>query len=930
MAEVLVVPSRRRSEDGSISDPSVGIREPHVVAREAEKARVAKVLDRSRDGGLAALLLRGDPGIGKTTLWRYGVSYARERGDTVLVTRAAAEEMPLSLVGLVDLFDGAEDVLGPGSDPFRRGRAALERVRQLTRAGPVVVAIDDLQWLDPGSAATLRYALRRLADEQVTLLATLRAGAADPLDLLATIGVDRTDALSVGPLGAVELRALLDTVVTSISRPALRRIHAISGGNPLYAIELVRAQLDNQGAFQQLGSVPLPRSLREAVEERIDALPDALHALLRTVAAAGPIPVADLSRLLSSEDVADLLERARRAELLVIEDDRVVRFAHPMIGSVVYGGTTPVERQILHAALADWCEDQDQKAQHLALSTDAADEQVAQLLDDAVRRAGARGAPELAAELARHSLRITPPDEISLLRQRALTEISCRAAAGEMSRALQLADALVESLPAGPERAQVLVRRAQLEDDDLARGEAFLVQALAEAGDDERLRGEVLDQLGWLRGIFRGHLPAGIADARQAMTIAERGDDDEFRMSAVVALAVMSALAGEPDAELMARAVALQDLLGRPAMWAGPRTLAAEQQLWAGDLRGARRILQAELDQAVREGNERWRLYDLYDLASVECAAGELALAADLVRQAREAARDSEDPHLQSWVLQRHAQVAAWLGLADEARAAASSRLERALARGERPGVARMRGLLGVLALSEGDALTAARELAEAAALLDAGGFANPGAIPVLPDAVEAIAGTGDLPAARELLDRLQEQAGRLNDPWVRAAERRATGALLVASGEPLDAVPHLDAAAAAFDELGYGLDAARSVLLRGRALLRAGRRSRAAESLADARSRFGHMGAALWEIRAGTELERVAPGRSAGQLTPTEADVVRLLVAGGRNRDIASALYISVATVEAHLTRIYRKVGVRSRNELAAMVADGTLIVNG
>ncbi len=922
--------SRPGSEDGSISDPSVGIREPHVVAREAEKARVEKVLERSRDGGLGALLLRGDPGIGKTTLWRHGVSFARACGGTVLVTRAAAEEMPLSLVGLVDLFDGAEDVFGPSSDPFRRGRAVLEQVRRLARAGPVVVAIDDLQWLDPASAATLRYALRRLADEPVTLLATLRAGAADPLDLLATIGVDRTDSLSVGPLGPDELRALLDTVVTSISRPVLRRIHAISGGNPLYAIELVRAHVDNQGAFQQLGSVSLPRSVREAVEERIDALPEALLALLRTVAAAGPISVADLSRFLSGQDVADLLERASRAELLVIEDDRVVRFAHPMIGSVVYGGTTSVARRILHASLADWCEDPDQRAQHLALSTDAADEQVAQLLDDAAGRARGRGALELAAELARHSLRVTPPTEVSLRRQRALTEISCRAAAGEMSRALQLADGLVESLPAGPQRAEVLVRRAQLEDDDLARGEAFLVQALAEAGGDDRLRGEVLDQLGWLRGIFRGHLPAGIADARQAVTIAERGDDDEFRMSAVVALAVMSALAGDPDADLMARAVALQDRLGRPAMWAGPRTLAAEQQLWAGDLRGARQQLQAELGQAVREGNERWRLYDLYDLASVECAAGELVVAADLVRQAREAARDSEDPHLQSWVLQRHAQVAAWLGLADEARAAAGSRLERALARGERPGVARMRGLLGVLALSEGDALAAARELAEAAALLDAGGFANPGSIPVLPDAVEALAGAGDLPAARELLERLHLQAGRLRTPWVHAAQRRATGALLVASGEPLDAIPQLAEAADSFDELGYRPDAARAVLLRGRALHRAGRRSRAAESLADARSRFAQMGAALWEARAVAELERVAPGRSAGQLTPTEADVVRLLVAGKRNREIASALYISVATVEAHLTRIYRKFDVRSRSELAAMVADGTLAVDG
>src|SRR5262249_46742632 len=156
---------------------------------------------------------------------------------------------------------------------------------------------------------------------------------------------------------------------------------------------------------------------------------------------------------------------------------------------------------------------------------------------------------------------------------------------------------------------------------------------------------------------------AGIESAREAVAIAERADP-EFRMSAIAGLAVMSALAGAPRPELMERAVALQDEIGRPLLWAGPRTLLAAQLLWSGALAAARRLLEAELADAVRTDNERWGLYDLYDLASVECAAGNLERADGLVQQAMEAARDSEDAHVESWICQRLAQVAAWLGRA--------------------------------------------------------------------------------------------------------------------------------------------------------------------------------------------------------------------------------------------------------------------------
>lgn len=907
---------------------------PDLVGREPERRRidefVAAVAETSR-----TLVLKGEAGIGKTTLWRHGVERCRDAGYNVLLTRPSQEEMPLALVGLVDLFDGVDETVaapGPDGHPLQRGRAVLDAIRRLAAQAPTVIAIDDLQWLDSASARALRYALRRLEEEPVGVLAAVRLqpDGADSLGLADTQSPGRLEAIEIGPLSLGALRRVVDQVVTAISRPTLRHIHAVSAGNPLYAIELAHGLARDEHGFRLWDGLPLPDSLQAAISERLKRAPAELRPLLEAVAAVGPTPVRTLRATLPDENVDALVAAAEREALLVVENDLTVRFAHPLLGSAVYSRMRPLARRSLHAELAGRTSDPDVRARHLALSTDEADAHVAQLLEEAAGRASARGAPDLAAEFARHSLRLTPPDDADAARRRSLAEIGYRSAAGEVGRALELADQLIDALPPGPGRVDVLVRRAELQGEDFQRVEALLVQAVEEAGRDELARARVLDELGFLRGSFRGDIHAGLENAREALAIAERLGDRRLEMSAAIAVADLTSLAGSPRRDLNERAVAIEQQVGSSFLWSSPRVHLAKQLRQFGDLRAARALFETVYAEVVRSGDERSRPNALYDLACLECYAGNLTAADSLAREASEAARDTEDRHVGVWALYSRALIAAWRGQAAEAREATDQILDWASRRGSRPTMARARALLGLLALSEGAAETAARELEEATRLVEEMGLLNSVLLPARPDAIEAFAAVGDIQSAGLVLGRLERQASAVTNPLLDAIVERCTGIVLAARGEADAAASRLERAVASFDRLGFRPDAARAALALGRALLRGGHRTRAADAFADARDRFARIGAPLWEARAAEELDRAAPGRAAGELTRTERRVAALVVQGLRNREIAPALFMSVATVEAHLTRIYRKLEIRSRSELARLVADGRISVQG
>lgn len=908
-----------------IRAPLVAIRDPGVVGRDHERGRIEAFVA-GLESGVRALVLQGEAGIGKTTLWSLALDRCRAASTQILRTRGAAEEVPLAFVGVADLFERAgTDALAAGDDaaPYTVGRAVLHQLRTLARQGTVVLAVDDLQWLDPGSAHALRFAVRRLDLEPVGILATLRTGTLDPLDLSVTLPPGRLESLELGPLSLTELRQVVGKVVDHLSRPALRQIHHVAAGNPLHALELARGLAQGHAVT----GPTMPASLHTAISQRVEALPSELGPLLEAAATAGPVTVERLGAVLAMADERTLHERIARAEqegVLVVDENLSVRFTHPLIAAAVYGGASRLTRRTLHARLAELEPHPDARARHLALSTTEPDHDVATLVAEAATRAGRLGAYESAAELSGHSILITPSSEKDARRERALFRARMLAAMGEVGHALAEVEDLIATLPPGSGRAAALVQRAELEDDDLEAGERSLRQALADAGNDHRLRGQVLDQLGWLQGVFQGDLPGGIETAGEAYALAVHIDDPELQLSAAAGLSTMHALHGTPRVDLGNEAIELEDELGRPLLWGGPRVLLAEQLLWSGELTRARELFESANRQGAAAGNERWLAYGLYNLAAVECAAGALVRADELVQQAMQVARDCEDAHVESWTRLRRAMVSAWLGRADEARAAAEQRLAEAQRRGERPGVARIRTVLGILALSEDDTTEAVAQLRDAAAAMAETGYANPGAIPAVPNAIEALALSGDSDGAGVLLERLSRESSVLDNDLVRALHDRSRGTVLLADGATEAAVGPLTDAIATFDRLGYRPDAARSQLVLGRAWIRAGRRTRAAQMLADARGRFADMGALLWEARASAELERVAPGRTTGELTATERRVADLVAEGHRNREIAQALFVSPATVEAHLTRIYRKLGIRSRSELARLVVAG------
>jgi DNA-binding CsgD family transcriptional regulator len=895
------------------------------------------------------LILEGSPGIGKTTLWLAGLDLARGRGYRVLASRAAESEARLSYTALGDLFAGVLDEALPGLPPpqARALRAALLQsegggspdqravslasvnvVRTLAMAGPLVVAVDDVQWLDTPSARVLSFVLRRLSDEPVGLLLSLRVGAGsagDPLD--AERALADVVRIPVGPLGVDPLgRVLREQTGTDLPRPVVVRLHRVSHGNPLFALEIARAVV-RQGVRPEPGKpLPVPGDLQQLLSARLAALPSSARAPLLAISALSHPTVELVLAAVADDDAEDGLARAEAMGIIERSDGRV-RFSHPLLGSTVYVNASPRERRDLHVRLGELMADPEERARHLALGTDGPDQEVAGALEEAARHARTRGAPDAAAELVELARQLTPPRDRGALRRRSLEASEYHFDAGDAARALAVLEETIASAPPGPDRAEMLYRLASMSWMNLIHGVRVPAeQALEEAGEDPELRSAITHALAWV-AFYLGDLQEADEQTRRALNIANDVADPATRADALAARSFVEFLLGEPASRFMSEALKLQDAMMVEGSWTEgsvyttPRSILGLQLMWSGRLDEARKVLEQELAEYEKRGMYTVRQEVLCYLAELESRVGRWHLAREYAAEAMETVVESGQTATQSHVvLFNQAYAAAHLGLVEEARQMATDGVRLALSNDDLFNANWNRAVLGFLELSLSDHERANEHLEPVVRYLERMGSVEPAIIPCLPDEAEALIALGQLGPAQALIERLEEQGRAVDRPWARAVAARCRG-LLSAAGGNLDAARiDLERALEEHERVGQPFERARSLLVLGQIRRRAKQKRLARASLEEAGVIFAELGATLWAERAVAELARIG-GRPPTplELTPTEVEVARRVADGHTNREVADALFMSPGTVQANLKRIYRKLGVRSRTELAA-----------
>jgi DNA-binding CsgD family transcriptional regulator len=895
--------------------------DPEIVGREVELASVRAFVERS-DGGCAALLLEGEAGIGKSTLWRAGVEHARILGMSVLSSRPAEAERGLAHVGLVDLLEGTlDDVLPELSTPRRRalesallvddldGRldnralaVAVRDVLQLLSARTsILIAVDDVQWLDVSSSSALAFALRRVSVSRLPVLLARRVtDRADSSELEDALG-ERVERLPVGPVSVGAIHRLLhDRFGRSFARQTLLRIHERSGGNPFFAIELARV-LDAD--IDPLEPLPVPEKLEELVRTRLAGLPAPTHDALLIASALGAPSVSLLERAGAAPDALEPAYAARVVELA----NGVIRFTHPLLSSALY--PEPGERRrALHRRIASVIDDPVVRARHFALSTDEPDAEIAALLDDAVRRAADRGASAAAAELAEHAWRLTGESGEQRDR-RALSAARAHRAAGEWTRARTVALELLARVGRGPLRAEALVVLAELE--GLDRAVTLLEEALDDA--EPALQSVIQCRLAWVSRFTQGFVGA-FDHARAALALADRVEDDTLRVPALTMMAFLGYAVGDPRAQTYAqRAHDIAVATGDSQLLQKGRLALFECIAPLRDQDAARTLLE-QVYEECRERDDLLAAEALQGLAWVEFWAQRWELAADYADRAYDVMTQYglEVP----WAHVPISVVAAHRGRLDEARAHS----ERALYLGEKQFGRHTPvhlGTLGFVAAQSGDSSTALRWFAEAEAVTTRLGWRDAGRRWWVADQIETLLELDRLDQAVSVLDAWEDER-RAGDDWARAHATRCRGLVEAACGNVGEAARLLDEAVAQHDAAGDRFGRARALLALGVVRRRARQRRSARDSIEAALATFEQLGAATWIRKAHAELGRIGGRRRVEGLTAAEHRVAVLVAEGRTNREVAAALFLGERTVETHLSHIYAKLGIRSRAELA------------
>jgi DNA-binding CsgD family transcriptional regulator len=923
-------------------------REREVVGRDEELATVRAFLAEV-ERLPSAVFIEGVAGIGKTTLWRAGAAEAQEAGYRVLSARPAEAESHVSYAGLRDVFDPVLDrVVAELPPPQRRALeialllreaeedapdqaaiafAVLGALRAIADT-PVLVAVDDLQWLDGPSAFALRFAARRLRDEQIGFLLSIRTGGdrdvAAPLGSL--LSQERTRHVPVGALSLGALHHLLQTrLPVVLSRPTLQRVHETSGGNPFFALELARA-LHQRGAEVPAGEpLPVPGELRELLRARLAALPrETEDALL--FAAAMPQPRVEVVAAALEADPLPSLRGGIEAELIELEGDRI-RFTHPLFASAVYSGTDEDRRREIHRRLAAVITDAEERARHLALGTKGVNPDVASALDDAARTARSRGAPQAAAELSELAFRLTPDSDAEAAHRRRIDAGAAHFEAGDTLRALTLFAEALESARSAPERAVSLVRLAWVNHwagDQRLAVELFR-ECLAEGGADAALRMDAHDGLANSLFFLRENLADALSHSREAARLAKKRGNQAALAVALGTQGMIEAVLGRPEARRTLRsAVAIEEpALDIPQVMKRPSFQLDVARVWSDDLDAARADMEDIRQRAVLHGDESSLPFVLTYLSLAECLSGRLEQALRTAEEGDEVALTAGQEIGRAFASSARALAASCLGQEEAARSAARVALDLA-ERGAMFAETTSLWALGLLELALDKPADAHKRLGPLVERVEAAGIGEPGSIRFVIDDVEALVALGDVERARIILQQYEERARRLGRRSALAACARCRGLLAAAEGDLDGALAFFDTALESYSKLPLPLERARTLLALGAAQRKGKQRRAARATLEQARELFDQLGASLWSERARAELRRIsgrAPSR--GELTGSEQRVAELVAEGRTNKEVAAVLHLTERTVEGTLSRVYAKVGVRSRAELARRWAD-------
>jgi DNA-binding CsgD family transcriptional regulator len=912
-----------------------------VLGREPELVSLAELLTAARRGDGGALVVRGDPGVGKSLLLTATTAAATD--FAVLSVAGVESESDLAFGALSALLHPLLDALGDlpavQADSLRAavGLSSEAQVERLAcqaavvsllaaaaRSRPLLVVADDLQWFDAASRDALLFAARRLRSDPVAFVMAIRDGETEePL-------VTGLPELALSGLAEAPALELVARTAGTVSAGVARRLWQQTAGNPLALVEIPR----NLSSEQRTGRValdePLPvgQRLEDSFAARAAALPDACRQALLVAAASYSGATDTIGDALAVMELpADALDAAEEDGLISITDGSL-SWRHPLVRSATYHAASAPARRAAHAALARAGAEArlpDHRAWHLAAAAAAPAEDVAVALERVAAEAARRGAPATAVRALQRAARLSPHEPDRARREIAGAELALTA--GRWDEALELLDGARGRSDDAHLRAHGERIRARLE---MLRGSPHAAHdrlvAIAESLQDiDRPLAAAAMTEAVLARTLTGPVPAYRATAERAFALARPVGGDVEAMAAV-ALGCGLLLSGETaeGLELFDRYGAIVE---KPEVWhTAPELPGMYACLHASIERfdTAERLFTAMLTSARDHGAVRALPYPLSGRALVDLELGRWPAAFAGAQEAVELSREMAGDAMLASSLAALAQVEAAMGRPEQTRAHARESLSickqlNAWAVEPEPVLA-----LASLALSLGEHEEAVNVWKQTTVDIREW-VLEPGWEHLDDVMIEASVRAGRQAQAERELEDLQQKADRTGRTWAHAVAARCRG--LLAPTAEID--EHFRDSLQWHDRAPLPFARARTELCYGERLRRARRRLDAREQLARASATFHALGAGIWAQRAERELaaagyNRQSPAQPSpwSELTAAETRVAQVIVEGATYDEAASALFVSPRTIETHLRQIYRKVGVRSRSELTRRLA--------